>query len=259
MTASGRPLSRNHDRDAVGSGQPATSRLALLCLPHAGGAAAFFRPWRAALSDAAEVVPIEVAGHGARRNEPLPLTFTAALGSIWAAITSHADRRYALFGHSLGALYAFEIARRLTQLGRPPALLVTSGRNGPARSAEIPDCHNMPDNEFVALLTSYGGIPAEIRDDPALMRFFLPTLRADIRIAERYTRAGEAVLRCPVTVFFGARDPLVSAAGVAAWRRETTADCEIARLPGGHFCLRESYYLGRLREALSRHITAPAS
>lgn len=231
-----------------------TGRLSLLCLPHAGGSAAYFRPWRGALRSAADVVPVEVAGHGARRNETPPVTFADALGSVWDAVTARTRDRYALFGHSLGALYAFEIARRLTHLGQPPVLLLVSGRNGPSRPAAIADCHSLPDPDFVARLATFGGLPAEIASDPALVRLFLPVLRADMRIAERYTRARSAPLRCPVIVFSGARDPMVTAEGLATWRQETSGHCEIVTLPGGHFCRREDY-LPPLREILSGDLT----
>jgi medium-chain acyl-[acyl-carrier-protein] hydrolase len=229
---------------------------ALICLPHAGGNAAFFRSWQAELGDVARIVAAEVAGHGARRNEPVPATMEAALASIWPTVSGHATGRYALFGHSLGALYAVEMARRLQRLGRPPALLIATGRNGPTRRAELADCHDLPEAEFVARLASYGGIPAEIGADPALVRYFLPALRADMRIAERYRCDGGTSLRCPVVVLYGDRDPLVSGPGVAAWRLATTAHCEIGQVPGGHFCVREAGFTGRLRDAVRGYVAA---
>jgi medium-chain acyl-[acyl-carrier-protein] hydrolase len=229
-------------------GQTPTPAIPLLCFPHAGGSAAVFRPWREAFGRVADVVPVEIAGHGARRGEPLPLTLEDALTTAWPALSGPAEGDYALFGHSLGALYAFEAARRLA---RPPRLLAVSGRNAPARPAELPECHRLPDDQFARHLASFGGIPAEIRDDPDLMRFFLPVLRADMRIAERYVRGEGEPLDCPVMVFRGERDPLASAAGVAAWARETTRRCEVVRLPGGHFSLWEDGGLDRLAAALS--------
>jgi medium-chain acyl-[acyl-carrier-protein] hydrolase len=228
---------------------PDAQRPTLLCLPHAGGSAAFFRPWRTALADVADVVPIEVAGHGARRTEPLPATFETALASVWPLAHHHIEKRYAIFGHSLGALYAFELARRLP---RTPLALVVSGRNAPGRSAELPDCHEWPDGAFADRLASYGGIPAEIRRDPALMRLFLPVLRADMRIAERYRRTAGQPLSCPIVVCYGERDPTLSLEGVADWTNETSAGCEILAAPGGgHFFLREQGFPARLAVSLS--------
>jgi medium-chain acyl-[acyl-carrier-protein] hydrolase len=224
-------------------------RPVLVCLPHAGGSAAFFRPWQTKLAGIADIVPVEIAGHGARRNEPVPVTFEAALASVWPTVRGHARGRYALFGHSLGALYAFELARRM---GRPPLALIVSGRNTPARSSEMPQCHELPDTAFADRLASYGGIPVEIYRDPGLMRLFLPVLRADMRIAECYRRAAGPSLRCPIIAFYGEQDPLVSPDGVAGWKSETTGGCEIVSVPGGHFCLGDDVFTGRLAASLAR-------
>ena len=226
-----------------------TPRPTLLCLPHAGGSAAFFRPWQARLAGVAHVIPVEIAGHGARRSESPPTTLDAAIASVWPAVCGHAEQEYAVFGHSLGALYAFELARRLV---RPPRALVVSGRNAPARSAEMPQCHELPDEAFSERLASYGGIPPEIYRDPELMRLFRPALRADMRIAEQYRRPDGPSLRCPIIVLYGDRDPLVSPAGVALWRSETSGRCEIVPVPGDHFCLRDAVFTDRLALALAR-------
>lgn len=223
-----------------------TERPVLLCVPHAGGTAASFRPWHAALGDVAEVIPLEIAGHGARRHEPLPRTLAAALRSIWPIVAGYAARQCVLFGHSLGALYAFELARRLAAARRPPSLLVVSGRNAPSWPSEVRGFHLLPDEDFVATLAGFGGIPSQIAQDPAMVSFFLPSLRADMCIADGYARADGDLLHCPVTVFAGARDPLVSPARTAAWRQETTASCELIMLQGGHFC-RPGDYTGPLR------------
>jgi medium-chain acyl-[acyl-carrier-protein] hydrolase len=224
-------------------------RPVLLCLPHAGGSAAFFRPWHTKLARVADVVPIEIAGHGARRSEPLPVTFETALASVWPAVRDRTTGRYALFGHSLGALYAFELARRLAP---PPLALIVSGRNTPARSSEMPQCHELPDTAFADRLASYGGIPIEIYRDTELMRLFLPVLRADMRIAECYRRPAGPSLRCTIIAFYGEQDPLVSPDGAAGWRSETTGGCEIVSVPGGHFCLGEDVFTGRLAASLAR-------
>ncbi len=232
-----------------------TERPVLLCLPHAGGNATFFRSWHTVLADAVDVVALEIAGHGARRNEQLPRTLGEALDSVWNVVVGYCDRRHVLFGHSLGALYAFEIAHRLSRRGCPPELLLVSGRNAPGFRAEVPDCHRLPDTEFIDRLVSYGGIPAEIAKDPALMKLFLPALRADMRITERYTRGDQSPLRCPITIFYGEKDPLVSRAGVEAWCREASQRCEIITLPGGHFGPPDER-LRRVRQVVLSHFPA---
>jgi surfactin synthase thioesterase subunit len=115
----------------------------------------------------------------------------------------------------------------------------------------MPWCHELPDAEFVERLVSYGGIPEEIREAPDVIQLFLPVLRADMRIAERYLRSPGPPIDRPVSVLYGTDDPLVSPAGVSAWRGETVAPVEITALPGGHFCFQEPGYLSRLRDTLA--------
>jgi surfactin synthase thioesterase subunit len=194
-----------------------------------------FHRWRPVLGDLAEPFGVEAAGRGSRRAEPLAETFGAALRSMIPAIAEHARPPYLVFGHSLGALYAFEAARLLTAAGRPPELLVVSGRDGPSVPSALPVCHTLPDEEFLAVLSGFGGIPEPILAEPGLARFFLPVLRADMRIAETYARAGRHVLACPITALYASGDPLTSAAGVAAWQDETTGSCRAVEVDGGHF------------------------
>jgi surfactin synthase thioesterase subunit len=223
---------------------------ALVCLPHAGGSGTAFHPWRSRLADLVEVIPVEPAGHGRRSREPLPRTFGEAMCSLRDRVERHAHRRYGLFGHSLGALFAFEAARHLTAAGTSPALLIVSGRNGPSRTNEGPPCHALPDEAFLQALARFGGVPPEILAEESLLDFFRPLLRADMRIAERYERRPGHPLHCPIVAIFASGDPLVSPAGVAAWREETSAGCRLVEVPGGHFSIRSERYLSALREGL---------
>jgi medium-chain acyl-[acyl-carrier-protein] hydrolase len=232
----------------------------MVCFPHAGGTAAAFRRWPALLGDLVEVVAVELPGRGTRHAERPPATVADAFAAALAAVPPGLPAGgYVLFGHSLGALYAFEVARHLAAAGRPPALLVVSGRNGPSRPAEIPPLHQLPDGEFLDRLASFGGIPDLVRNEPDLLRLFLPVLRADLRAAETYTRTPGAPLPCPILAVHGTTDPLVSGPHVAAWQDETTAACTTAELPGGHFCLDEPFPMARFRHALATALSAPAS
>src|SRR3954468_9181686 len=137
----------------------------MVCFPHAGGTAAAFRRWPALLGDLVEITAVELPGRGTRRAEPPPATIGDAFAAALSAVPPDLPAGgYVLFGHSLGALYAFEAARHLTAAGRPPALLVASGRNGPPRPAEIPPLHRLPDGEFLDRLAGFGGIPDLVRN-----------------------------------------------------------------------------------------------
>lgn len=231
----------------------------MVCFPHAGGTAAAFRRWPALLGDLVEITAVEPPGRGTRRTEPPPATVADAFAAALAAAPADLPAGgYVLFGHSLGALYAFEAARHLTAAGRPPALLVASGRNGPSRPAEIPPLHQLPDGEFLDRLTAFGGVPDLVRDEPDLLRLFLPVLRADLRAAETYTYTPGTPLPCPILAVHGTADPLVSSPNVAAWQDETTAGCTTVELPGGHFCLDEPFPMARFRHALASALTGTA-
>lgn len=219
----------------------------MICLPHAGAAAAVYRPWRAALAGTVDVVPIELPGRGARRREPACTTLDALVDAVRGPVAEATPEGggHVLYGHSLGSLVACELARRQTAWGCPPALLVVSGRNGPSRVSDGPPMHRRPDADLVALLRALGGTPAEVLDDPELLALFLGPLRDDLRIAETADRPAPAVpLACPVLVLEGQDDPVVSADGADAWRLETAAACDVSWHPGGHFFPHEPGFVG---------------
>jgi surfactin synthase thioesterase subunit len=226
-------------------------RPTLLCLPHAGGSAAWYASWRPPLRDCAEVVPVELPGRGTRRGDSLGQSVPELLDAVRPTVHGHTDRPYVLYGHSLGALLAFELAHELAAAGRPPTLLVVSGRNGPSRASELPPVHHLPDAEFLRAIADFAGTPDEVLEDPSLMRLFLPQLRADMRAAETYEYRHRAPLDVPLLVLEGRDDPLVSADGVRAWRVETTAACDVVWYAGGHFFhQRREFAAGALRPRL---------
>lgn len=235
----------------------------MLCVPHAGAAAAVYRPWRARLQGTVDVVPIELPGRGARRRDPACSTLPALVDALRESVaeTTPEGGDHVLYGHSMGALVACELAREQTAAGRPPALLVVSGRNGPSRVSDGLAMHRRPDAELVALLRSLGGTPAEVLDDPGLLALFLGPLRSDLRIAETADRPVPAdPLSCPVLVLQGEDDPVVSAGGVDAWRAETAGACEVSWHPGGHFFVHEPGFVGStLRARLAAALAATGS
>jgi medium-chain acyl-[acyl-carrier-protein] hydrolase len=147
------------------------------------------------------------------------------------------DIPYAFFGHSMGALLAFEWARRLRRDGHSmPAWLFLSGRRAPDAPSDTRLLHSLADREFVEELTRrYNGIPPELQGDPALKEVFLPVLRADIAVVESYCFREDEPLDCPITVFAGMNDATVSWDQSLAWKRQTRQRFAMQVLPGGHF------------------------
>jgi len=231
--------------------------LHLFCLPHGGGNALHFHAWAHWVPEGVTVTPVDLPGHGTRLRERLHDQWPALIDDLVAQVGDRVDGPYALFGHSLGALVAFDIARRMTDSGHPPAVLIAAGRNAPGVPPSHRPIHQLPDGPFLNALVKLGGTPAAIRHQPELLDMYLPVLRADLRLAELYQRPPGADLRCPVLALIGRRDPMTDVHGLAAWQRETTATCELAVLDGPHFFLDEPEFREVVHARLARLTAAP--
>jgi medium-chain acyl-[acyl-carrier-protein] hydrolase len=153
-------------------------------------------------------------------------------------IASYLDRPFAFFGHSMGAVVAFELARELRRRSRPlPKMLIASGARAPQfRRSHVPPPAPSP-QAFVEELRRLQGIPAEVLDQPALMRAILPALASDAALYRNYIYAEEAPLPIPVRAYGGAEDPNVSREHLQGWAEQTTASFAVRVFPGGHFYL----------------------
>lgn len=147
------------------------------------------------------------------------------------------DRPYALFGHSMGGLLAFEVARLLSRTGAGPAHLTISGSPHPLLAAPLEAISTLPADELLAWLRETGGAPEQVLADPAYHPLLLVPLRADCAWREAYAHRPAAALRCPVTVLAGADDPHVTDDSLRCWETETTGTCVVRRYPGGHMYL----------------------
>jgi surfactin synthase thioesterase subunit len=214
----------------------------LFCFPHAGASAAPYVRWRRFLSSWIEVVPVELAGHGRRVAEPLETTMSGLLAQAVRVLRRDPGRPYALFGHSLGALIAFEYARALQQEGaRAPLLTFASGSRAPSCRAPSEGVRES-DAELRDELLRLDGTPALALADPELMRLTLPWLRADFQVADGYRCPAGARIASPVHVLAG-RDDDVSHESLEAWRGHTCAEFALDRFPGGHFFIHEQQTL----------------
>jgi medium-chain acyl-[acyl-carrier-protein] hydrolase len=211
----------------------------LLCVPHAGGGAAGYAGWPALLPAWVEPWVLRLPGRESRVREPartaLPELVTEA-----APCAARLAAPLALFGHSLGAFVAFELARALQAGGGPDvALLAASARAAPHLTAHQTGVHRLGDDGLLRTLQArYGAVPAELQDDPELRSRYLPMLRADVTMLETYRYAPGTRLRCPVVVLGGRDDPESGEAGLQAWQQHTAAGLSLALFAGGHFYLR---------------------
>jgi medium-chain acyl-[acyl-carrier-protein] hydrolase len=227
----------------------------LFCFPHAGGSSAVFRSWPKVLT-AVDVRAVQLPGRGGRfRERPLKRVRELAVAAC-DGLGPHFNEPFALFGHSLGALVAFEVARELRRRGGPqPVQLFISARRGPRRPDPVAPLHGLPDDQFLAQVRArYGGIPDVVLQEPELLALLLPTLRADLEAVETYSYEPEAPLDVPISALGGLTDPWATLEDLEAWRGETRAGFKLSRFPGGHFYLEESEaaLLGELEAQLAK-------
>ncbi len=210
----------------------------LFCFPYAGGGAAAFAPWRAEPTSRSSVCPVLLPGRESRAAEA-PFTRMAPLiEALAGAIDSYLDRPFAFFGHSMGAVVAFELARALRRRGRPlPTLLVASAARAPQFRRDYTPPRDPSEEEFLEELRRLGGVPSEALDDPAVLRAILPALSADAALYRRYVYAEDAPLPCPIRAYGGSGDSNIRPEHLAAWAEQTSASFAVRMFPGGHFFL----------------------
>jgi len=210
----------------------------LLCLPYAGGASALFRTWQAHLPPHFDVAPILLPGRDRRRRDPRIESIEGLAEQLAVGLESELETPFSIFGHSMGALLAFEFchALRARDLPQPEQLFVAG-----FRSPELPDrnpiLHGLPEPEFVGALELLGATPPEILEFEGILALLLPTIRGDLKLVETYRWAEHDKLSIPITAFCSRADPLVSAEEMQPWQEHTTADFELVELEGGHFFL----------------------
>ena len=212
----------------------------LVCLPHAGGSASFYLPVSRALAGAAEVLCVQYPGRQDRR-------FEAPIGRIEELADRVAEvllpvfeaEPMAFFGHSMGAVVAFEVVRRLEAgIGRSAAALFASGRRAPgvvARRAE--NVHQWSDADIIQEMRRLSGTESALFEDAELLQAVLPAIRSDYRAIETYQCPTDAVVGCPLVALVGTQDPRVTVEEAAAWEQHTSESFELLTFPGGHFYL----------------------
>ncbi len=226
----------------------------LFCFPYAGAGASVYRLWAGGVPRHHEVCAVQLPGREARLREPPLGSVEEMVQEAVAALRPLTDRPYALFGHSMGAVLAYETARALcASSGRAPDYLMVSGRWAPGCSPPaLPPIDQLDDRAFADEINRrYGGIPAEIVSDAEVLALLLPALRSDMRALDRYRPAPLAPLSMPLAAFGGNDDPRVSRVQLEAWRAQTTGPFRVRTFPGDHF------YLGPRRgELLAEVATA---
>jgi len=220
-----------------------TDPIKLVCLPYAGAGASFFRPWAALAGDVLEIVPLQLPGRERLIDEEPYRDVHQAVDGLLPRLREQlgaGEHRVALFGHSLGAVLAYELAHRLTaEPGIKLVHLFVSGSPHPGRSRER-RATGLSDDDFLARVGEFAGYHHPAFDDPEMREMLLPTLRADVEMHESYLPSTTLPLDAPLTVVRGVDDTLVGPEDSVSWSKASGHDFEHVELPGGHMYLTES-------------------
>lgn len=209
----------------------------VVVLPHAGGAASGYFKLSAALHPALDALTVQYPGRQERRHEP-PLTDVRLLAAGIAGALPPDERPTLVFGHSMGALVAFELALLLERRGAAPQALIASGRRAPSTYRDE-WVHRRDAAGVAEELRRLNGTDPVFLQDPELFEMVLPALRADYQAVETYECAQDAAVSCPLVVFVGDDDPKTTVDEARAWERNTTGPFDLRVFPGGHFYLED--------------------
>ena len=216
------------------------SRLRLFCFPYGGSGASIFRQWPENMPESVEICPVQLPGREDRIEEPLFTEMSRLIEVMAANFDPCFDIPFAFFGHSMGGVVAFELARYLShRQGRDPIHLFISASR-PPHIREARHVHQLPEQEFIDVMRKGGGIPETVLQSDELMELIQPILRADFALVETLPCNDRKPLSIPITAFGGIEDSFVTPDMVDAWRKHTSSTFSIKMLPGDHFFLKSA-------------------
>lgn len=213
----------------------------LFCFPYAGGNSLIYRAWPGNLPSNIEVCPVQLPGRGSRIRETPHKTLSSMVESLGETLPRYLDKPFVFFGHSMGAMIAFELARLLRRsYGIEPVRLFVSGRCAPHIPDPDPPTYNLPKPEFIEELRRLNGTPRDALENPELMELMIPLLRADFEVVQTYAFSPAEPLSCPISAFGGLEDEEVMYEHLKGWERHTTGHFTLKMFPGDHFFLNTS-------------------
>jgi medium-chain acyl-[acyl-carrier-protein] hydrolase len=229
------------------------SGIRLFCVPHAGAGSLAYRRWPALVGPGVRLTAIQLPGREDRIAEPGYQSLSLLADDLVAVLASELDQPYALYGHSMGSVIAYEAARRIQASSAPrPAWLFCSGRAAAHLPWGTEALSGLPDDEFLQAVVRVNGFPAEVAAEEKLMQMIFPTLRCDFRLCDTYTHAPGPALDVPLTAF-GGTDDVIAQSGLARWRELTTGPFRLCMVPGDHYAMTQGDELARaIRSDLSR-------
>ncbi|MEH0020155.1 MAG: alpha/beta fold hydrolase [Desulfobacter sp.] len=216
-------------------------RARLFCFPYAGGGASVYRLWQQYLPHDIQICALQPPGRESRISEAPYNDVQKLVSAIVPEITAFLDHPFAFFGHSTGALVAFELTRALRRARLPlPGTLMVSG----SRPPHIPEphpIHHLPEPEFLDGLRRFAGTPEELLQNKEIMALYAPILRADLALEETYVHEDETLLNIPVAAVGGDRDSETPPHILEEWKSHTSGDFTMKLFTGDHFYLRDGF------------------
>ena len=221
------------------------NNISLYCLPYSGGSAAMYYKWRSELSGNITLMPLEPAGRGTRIRQPLCQTMAESVDDLYQQfVKSYRGGDYAIFGHSLGGLMAFELVHYILEQGHDmPQALFFSGCRPPDRVCHDEILHTRPDNDFMAEIVKLGGTPVDVFRNKELMALFTPIIKNDYRLYEQYVfHSKPRALSCPIVLFHGDADSLIVQDELPEWEKFTDRETRTVIFPGAdHFFVEKHF------------------
>lgn len=211
----------------------------LFCLPHAGAGATAYQTWKRDFPPFVEICAVRLPGRETRLSEKSFSDSHLLVNEMAEVLAGDCNMPYAIFGHSMGAVLAYELALSLRDKGLPqPETLFLSGRIAAHLEIRNKPLHELPLDSFLAELElRYGGLPRELLADREMLDFYLPILRTDLKLIETYRYHEREPLNCPIVVSAGSDDQSVWEEGLLAWKEHTTREFDLCTFQGGHFYL----------------------
>lgn len=231
---------------------PKNDRIKVFFLPYAGGSNYSYFPFTKWTTEAVEVIPLEIPGRGVRHKDPLQTDINLIVCDLLDQLTGKIDGRYAIFGHSMGALIAFLLAEKIFSLRLPmPVHLFLSACQGPSSMKVGNSRYLLPREEFVNRICRISGQEHNILRDERILEFFEPVLRADIQAIDTYQYQASQPLPVPFTVFAGTND-VVSDCEIESWTNNTIFPLNVVKMSGAHFFLFD--HVGNIMKVIEKKV-----
>lgn len=214
----------------------------LFCLPYAGGSSVIYTTWKNYVDSSIELCPIELAGRGKRFQEPLYNTIKEMVEDVYEQIKDDIEKdSYAIFGHSMGSIIAYELCHKLEEKNtRKPVHVFFSGHKAPSIIKDDEIIHDLPDEEFKNKLIELGGTPKEFFESKELCDMFIPIIRADFKAVENYTyNSSNDKLNINISVLYGKKEEMTMNE-ILQWRNHTNGETKIYPFEGDHFFINDN-------------------